>query len=115
MVAESVHAWFRDPTNQRLVKRLEDAGLRFDEGEAAPGSLSLQGKQLVLTGTLDSMTRDEAKAAIEARCGRVTSSVSKKTSYVVAGREAGSKLDKARELGVPTLDEAAFRALLASE
>jgi DNA ligase (NAD+) len=115
VVAESVHAWFRDPANQRLVMRLEDAGLRFDEGEAAPGSLSLQGTQLVLTGTLDSMTRDEAKAAIEARGGRVTSSVSKKTSYVVAGKEPGSKLDKAKELGVRTLDEAGFRALLASE
>ena len=115
VVAESVHAWFRDPANQRLVKRLEAAGLRFDEGEAAPGSLSLQGMQLVLTGTLESMTRDEAKAAIEARGGRVTSSVSKKTSYVVAGKEAGSKLDKAKELGVPTLDEAGFRALLAAE
>ena len=115
VVAESVHAWFRDPANQRLVKRLKEAGLRFDEGEAAPGSLSLQGRQIVLTGTLDSMTRDEAKAEIEARGGRVTSSVSKKTSYVVAGREAGSKLDKAKELGVPTLDEAGFRALLAEE
>ena len=61
------------------------------------------------------MTRDEAKAAIEARGGRVTSSVSKKTSFVVAGRDPGSKLDKAQELGVPTLDEAAFRALLAAE
>jgi DNA ligase (NAD+) len=115
VVAESVHAWFRDPANQRLVQRLKEAGLRFDEGEAAPGSLSLQGMQLVITGTLDSMTRDEAKAAIEARGGRVTSSVSKKTSYVVAGKEAGSKLDKAKELGVPTLDEAGFRALLAAE
>jgi DNA ligase (NAD+) len=115
VVAESVHAWLRDPVNQRLVQRLTEAGLRFDEGEASPGSLSLQGMQLVLTGTLDSMTRDEAKAAIEARGGRVTSSVSKKTSYVVAGKEAGSKLDKAKELGVPTLDEAGFRALLAAE
>jgi DNA ligase (NAD+) len=115
VVAESVHAWLREPANQRLVGRLEEAGVRFDEGEAAPGSLSLQGKQLVLTGTLESMTRDEAKAQIEARGGRVTSSVSKKTSYVVAGSEAGSKLDKAKQLGVPTLDEAGFRALLASE
>jgi DNA ligase (NAD+) len=115
VVAESVHAWFRDPANQRLVSRLKDAGLRFDEGEAAPGSHHLQGMQIVLTGTLASMTRDEAKAQIEARGGRVTSSVSKKTSYVVAGSEAGSKLEKAKELGVPTLDEAAFRDLLATE
>jgi DNA ligase (NAD+) len=115
VVAESVNAWFRDPASQRLVKRLKEAGLRFDEGERAPGSLHLQGMQLVLTGTLDSMTRDEAKAEVEARGGRVTSSVSKKTSYVVAGKEAGSKLDKAKELGVPTIDEAGFRALLAAE
>jgi DNA ligase (NAD+) len=115
VVAASVHTWFRDPANQRLVKRLAEAGLRFDEGEATAGSLSLQGLQIVLTGTLESMTRDEAKAEIEARGGRVTSSVSKKTSYVVAGSEAGSKLEKAKELGVPTLDEAGFRALLAAE
>jgi DNA ligase (NAD+) len=111
-VAESVHSWFRDPANQRLRERLRQAGLRVEEGSAAPGSLAFQGMQFVLTGTLDSMTRDEAKAAIEARGGRVTSAVSKKTSVVVAGREAGSKLDKARELGVRSIDEAAFRALL---
>ncbi len=114
-VAESVHGWFHDPANLRLVSRLEQAGLRTREEQAAPGSLALQGKQFVLTGALASMTRDEAKAAIEARGGRVTSSVSKKTSFVVAGSDAGSKLDKAKELGVPTLDEAAFRQLLAAE
>ena len=114
-VAESVHAWFRDPANLRLVERLKEAGLRVEEGEAHAGSQAFQGMQFVLTGTLGSMTRDEAKAAIEARGGRVTSSVSKKTSVVVAGEEAGSKLDKAKELGVRTIDEAAFRALLAGE
>jgi DNA ligase (NAD+) len=114
-VAESVHAWFRDPANRRLVERLEAAGLRVEEGEADAGSRAFQGMQFVLTGTLDSMARDEAKAAIESRGGRVTSSVSKKTSVVVAGREAGSKLDKAKELGVRVVDEAAFRAMLASE
>jgi DNA ligase (NAD+) len=114
-VAESVHAWFRDPANLRLVERLKEAGLRVEEGEAPAGSQAFQGMQFVLTGTLASMTRDEAKAAIEGRGGRVTSSVSKKTSVVVAGEEAGSKLDKAKELGVRTIDEAAFRALLAGE
>jgi DNA ligase (NAD+) len=112
-VAESVHAWFRDPANRRLLERLEAAGLRLAEEAEGPSSQALQGMQFVLTGTLDGMTRDEAKAAIEARGGRVTSSVSKKTSVVVAGRDAGSKLDKARELGVRTIDEAAFRELLA--
>jgi DNA ligase (NAD+) len=114
-VAESVHAWFHDPANLKLLARLKAAGLRVEEGEADAGSRAFQGMQFVLTGTLDSMTRDEAKAAIEGRGGRVTSSVSKKTSAVVAGREAGSKLDKAKELGVRVVDEAAFRAMLAPE
>jgi DNA ligase (NAD+) len=114
-VAQSVHGWFRDPVNRRLVERLGKAGLRLEEGDTEAGSQAFQGMQFVLTGTLESLTRDEAKAAIEARGGRVTSSVSKKTSVVVAGREAGSKLDKAKELGVRTIDEAAFRALLAGE
>jgi len=113
-VAGSVHEWFRDPANQRLVARLEAAGLSVEEGEAAAGSATFLGLQFVLTGTLDSMTRDEAKAAIEARGGRVTGTVSKKTSVVVAGREAGSKLERARELGVSVIDEAEFRARLAA-
>jgi DNA ligase (NAD+) len=113
-VAESVHAWFADPANRRLVERLKEAGLRVSEAaEADAAAQAFQGMQFVLTGTLDAMTREEAKAAIEARGGRVTSSVSKKTAVVVAGRDAGSKLDKAKELGVRTIDEGAFRALLA--
>jgi DNA ligase (NAD+) len=114
VVAGSVHAWFRDPANQRLVERLEAAGLRVEEEAAEAASLAFQGQQFVLTGTLDQMTRDEAKAAIEARGGRVTGTVSKKTSVVVAGREAGSKLEKARELGVSVIDEAEFRSRLAA-
>jgi DNA ligase (NAD+) len=112
VVARSVHDWFGDAANRRLVERLEKAGLRAEEEAEAPGSRALQGKQIVLTGTLDSMTRDEAKAAIEQRGGRVTSAVSKKTSHVVVGRDPGSKAEKARDLGVEVLDEAAFRALL---
>ncbi len=112
-VAQSVFDWFARKANQRLVRRLREAGVRTEEaGAAAEASDALQGKQFVLTGTLEGMTRDEAKAAIEARGGRVTSSVSKKTSYVVAGADPGSKLDRARELGVEVLDEAGLRALL---
>ena len=114
VVARSVHDWFRDPANQQLVVCLRDAGLRTEEGETAPGSLAFQGMQFVLTGTLESMTRDEAKAAIESRGGRVTSAVSKKTSVVVAGKEAGTKLEKAKTLGVRTVDEAGFRELLSA-
>jgi DNA ligase (NAD+) len=113
-VAGSLHAWFRDPANQRLVARLEAAGLRVGEAEAAPGSQVFQGMQFVLTGALESMSRDEAKAAIEARGGRVTGTVSKKTSLLVAGRDAGSKLERARELGVSVIDETEFRARLAT-
>jgi DNA ligase (NAD+) len=111
-VAGSVHAWFRDPANLDLVRRLEKAGLRVEEEGRQPGSLALQGQQIVLTGTLESMSRDEAKAAIEAAGGRVTGSVSKKTTAVVAGRDAGSKLERARELGVPVIDEAELRKRL---
>jgi DNA ligase (NAD+) len=113
-VANSVHAWFREPANRRLLERLEAAGLRVEEATAEAGSLVFSGQQFVLTGTLDSMSRDEAKAAIEARGGRVTGTVSKKTSVVVAGREAGSKLERARELGVAVIDEAEFRSRLAA-
>ena len=112
-VARSVHDWFGDDANRRLVGRLKEAGLRTEETGGAPASRALQGMQFVLTGTLETMTRDEARAAIEERGGRVTSSVSKKTSVVVFGRDAGSKLERAKELGVRCVDEEGFRGLLA--
>ena len=83
-----------------------------EEG-SAPASLAFQGMQFVLTGSLEGMTRDEAKAAIEERGGRVTSSVSKKTSFVVVGADPGSKYAKAQELGVPCITEAELRERLA--
>jgi DNA ligase (NAD+) len=110
-VAGSVHSWFAQAANRRLVGRLSAAGVRTEEAAAA-GSLAFRGMQFVLTGGLPSMTRDEAKTAIEARGGRVTSSVSKKTSVVVVGEDPGSKHDKAQDLGVRCVDEAAFRKLL---
>jgi DNA ligase (NAD+) len=112
VVAASVHDWFHEDANQRLVERLREAGVRTADAAAAAGSRELEGKQFVLTGTLETMTRDEAKAAIEARGGRVTSSVSKKTAAVVVGRDPGSKHDKAVELKVTVLNEADFRKLL---
>jgi DNA ligase (NAD+) len=112
-VAESVRDWFDDEGNIALCKRLEAAGVRTRmERTSEPADETFAGKLFVLTGTLAAYTREEARAAIESRGGRVTSSVSKKTDYVVAGEEAGSKLDKAKELGVTVIDEAAFKELL---
>ncbi|MGE0489901.1 MAG: NAD-dependent DNA ligase LigA [Vulcanimicrobiota bacterium] len=112
-IAQRVHDFFREPVNQELIERLLAAGVR----PAAParveaGPRPLDGKTFVLTGTLEGMTRDEAKDRIRAAGGRVTSSVSKKTDYVVAGAEAGSKLQKAEQLGVTVLDEAGLLQLL---
>jgi DNA ligase (NAD+) len=111
-VAQSVFDWFQRDANRLLVTRLKAAGVRTEEAGEAPTSNAFAGQQFVLTGGLENMTRDEAKAAIESRGGRVTSSVSKKTSFVVVGKDAGSKADKARELGVTTLTEDEFRAKL---
>ena len=96
---------------------LVGAGVHWDEHEGSQrkaGPQPLAGKTLVLTGSLPTLTRDEAKGLIEGAGGKVTGSVSKKTDYVVAGEDAGSKLDKARELGVTVLDEDGLRALLAT-
>jgi DNA ligase (NAD+) len=113
-VAQSVADWFAQDTNRALVRRLHEAGVRTEEaGEAHAQSAAFQGQQFVLTGALTTMTREQAKAAIEARGGRVTSSVSKKTSYVVVGEDAGSKHAKAVELGLKCLSETEFAALLA--
>jgi DNA ligase (NAD+) len=113
-MAESIHDWFADPGNARLCERLRDAGVRTEIEKAARPSAAqtLAGKIFVLTGTLPNMSRDEATAQIEARGGRVTSSVSKKTDFVLAGAEPGSKLDKANQLGVKVIDETEFRKLL---
>ena len=112
-VAQSVRDWFDDPRNIELCRRLEQAGVRTKIEKAdSPVDASLAGKMFVLTGTLGEFTRDEARAAIENRGGRVSGSVSKKTDFVVAGEEAGSKLDKANELGVTVIDEAAFKKML---
>jgi DNA ligase (NAD+) len=114
IVAESIHTFFEQPHNREVVEQLRAVGIHWDENEGA-GDLSpkpLAGKTFVLTGTLPVLTRDEAKEMIEAAGGKVSGSVSKKTTYVVAGEEAGSKLDKARELGVEVIDEAGLRALL---
>ena len=112
-VAQSVRDWFDDEGNLALCKRLAAAGVQTKkEMTRQQTDERFAGKTFVLTGTLGSFTRDEARAAIEARGGRVSGSVSKKTDFVVAGEEAGSKLDKAGELGVTVLDEEAFKKML---
>jgi len=115
IVARSVRHFFDQAHHREIVERLRAAGVYWPAIERpTPGQvLPLSGKTLVLTGTLPTWSRDEAKARIEAAGGKVSGSVSRKTDYVVAGEEAGSKLDKARELGVTVMDEAGLQALLA--
>ncbi len=116
-MAQSIRDWFDDPGNEGLCRRLHEAGVRTESekqsrGAGEEGHEKFAGKQFVLTGALDGMSRDEARALIEASGGRVTSSVSKKTDFVVAGAEPGSKLDKANQLGVDVIDETEFKKML---
>ncbi len=110
-VSESIREFFDEPKNVALVERLRAAGLTLT-GHKKQRATTLAGKTFVLTGTLERHTRDEAKQLIEDAGGRVSGSVSKKTDYVVAGAEAGSKLDKAKELGVAVIDEAELERLV---
>ena len=105
-MAESVRTWLDDPTMRDLVQRLRDAGLRLDEPRAAESDGAFKGMKIVLTGTLPTLSRPEATELIENAGGKVTSSVSKATDLVVAGEEAGSKLEKAHQLGITVVDEA---------
>ena len=115
IVAQCVRQFFEQPHHREIVEQLRAAGVHWAEhdGEADTTPKPLAGRTIVLTGTLPTLGRDEAKALLEAAGAKVAGSVSKKTSAVVAGAEAGSKLDKARELGVPVIDEAGLHALLA--
>jgi DNA ligase (NAD+) len=115
-VARSIRKYFDEPRNSKGVERLmKHLDLEPLEAPATQGRAALRDKSFVLTGTLETMTREEAEQKIRAAGGRVTSSVSRKTDFVVAGAEAGSKLRKATELGVKTLDEQAFAAMLGGE
>jgi DNA ligase (NAD+) len=112
-ISQAILEFFAQPANRALVQSLKDAGVNM-AAERKQRSAQLAGLTFVLTGTLPTLTRDEAKAKIEAAGGKTAGSVSKKTSYVVAGEEAGSKLDKARELKIPVIDEARLLAMLES-
>ncbi len=111
-VSESILSFFSDPNHRDWVKAMRAAGLNLVEAAAASSVQGVSGKTFVLTGTLPTLGRDEARDMIEKAGGKVSGSVSKNTHYIVAGEEAGSKLTKAQELGVPVLDEAGLRALL---
>ncbi|HZN11974.1 MAG TPA: helix-hairpin-helix domain-containing protein, partial [Blastocatellia bacterium] len=113
VVAAGVAEWFRQPRHRELIRRLEEAGVETQLPRAGGAEVArvFEGKQFVLTGTLPAMKRDEAKEFIEARGGRVTSTVSKKTDFVVAGEEAGSKLARAEELKIRVIDEDGLRSL----
>ncbi len=113
IVASSLRTFFDQAHNREVVEQLRACGLTWEEGEPVAGATQpLSGKTFVITGTLPTLSRDEAKDLLEAAGAKVAGSVSKKTNYLVAGAEAGSKLDKARELGVAVLDEAGLKALL---
>jgi DNA ligase (NAD+) len=104
-VAEAVAQFFKVPGNRELIDRLRSAGLQFTYESTRPRNGPLHGLTFVLTGTLPTLSRDEAKELIEKAGGKVSSAVSKKTSFVVAGEDAGTKLNKAKELGIPVINE----------
>jgi DNA ligase (NAD+) len=114
-IAESIRHFFDEQRNCELIDRLREAGLQFTAAKRAKKEGPLVGLTFVLTGTLPTLTREEAKARIETAGGKVAGSVSSKTDYVVAGEDAGSKLEKARELKIPILDEEGLFAILTSE
>ncbi len=112
VVAQSILSFLSDPLNRELIEQLRAAGIHWEEQAVERRALHLAGKTFVLTGTLPTLKRDEAQTMIEAAGGKVAGSVSKKTSFVVAGEEAGSKLAKAEELGIPVIDENGLMKLL---
>jgi len=112
VVAESIAQFFAEPHNREVIAQLRASGVQWVEGEPAARGGALTGKAFVLTGTLPHLAREEAKEKIEAAGGKVVGSVSKKTDYVVAGAEPGSKYAKAVELGVNILDEEGLLKLL---
>jgi len=114
-VAEAIVQFFKNDENRALVDRLRKADLQFTYAYTRPKGGPLTGSTFVLTGTLPNLSREEAKQLIEQAGGKVASAVSKKTSYVVAGEDAGSKLDKARQLNIRVITEAELHAMLRGE
>ena len=113
-IAAALKEWFAEDWHVEIIDRWAAAGVRMKDERDESTPRTLEGLTVVVTGTLEGFSRDEAKEAILVRGGKAAGSVSKNTSYVVAGENAGTKLDKAEQLGVPVLDEDGFRALLAN-
>jgi DNA ligase (NAD+) len=114
-IAASIEEFFSEAANQKLIKRLRDAGINPKVERKEPKSNKFAGQTFVFTGGLAHRTREEAGELVVAHGGKVISTVSKKTSYVVVGTDPGSKYDKARELGVKTLDESQFEKLIGAK
>jgi DNA ligase (NAD+) len=114
VIAQALTEWFAEDWHRDIVDRWAAAGVRMADERDESTPRTLEGLTVVVTGSLEGFSRDEAKEAILIRGGKAAGSVSKNTSYVVAGENAGTKLDKAEQLGVPVLDEDGFRALLAN-
>ena len=114
-MAEELFGWFKEDTNRELIVKLQNAGVSFERQSSRTNTQLLQGKTFVITGTLEGLTRSQARARIEANGGKVTGSVSRKTDYLLAGEKAGSKLTKARKLGVTVLGLAELEKLLYSD
>jgi DNA ligase (NAD+) len=112
IVAESIYNYFRNPKNLKILEKLKQGGVRFPVEKAEARSTPLAGRTFVLTGGLEGFSRDQARQVIEDLGGRVTSSVSKKTDYVIVGKDPGSKYDQALKLGVKTLNEEEFKRLV---
>jgi DNA ligase (NAD+) len=113
-MAQSIHTWFADKTHLELIERLRAQGLNFKSAQSTAANGPLRGKTVVLTGSLPSLSRNAATALIEAAGGRTSSSVSKKTDFLLAGEASGSKYAKAQQLGIQILDESAFHDLIKS-
>lgn len=112
VMAQSVFQYFNDPKNRRLINKMLDAGVRPAAQGKKTAKGSLAGQTFVVTGSLDNFTRQQAEAAIRQAGGKVSSSVSKKTDFVLAGKEPGSKLDKANQLGVKVISEKQFLEMI---
>ena len=112
VVAESVYECFHDPKNRRLLQQLGEAGVKPTHEKKTAGAGPLSGKTVVVTGSLENFTRQQTAEAIKQAGGKTSSSVSAKTDFVLVGDDPGSKLDKARQLGVKTIDEKAFLKML---